>query len=112
MAETNSKKPKTHKIIVGIFCVALILVVTSAGIYYLSQPKSQPEASIDVVTNFNDDAWLKTKIVSYDDTGTTIEGEGYVNSLVKSRTYDGKACWIFSDNFTFTYTNGTVRDDF
>ncbi len=86
-------------------------MVAFVGIYYLNPPESQSKAT-DVVTNFSDGAWLKTKIVSYDDTGTVIDGQGYQTSNVKSGTYDGKACWILTENYTFTYTNGTIRDDF
>jgi hypothetical protein len=86
-------------------------MVSFAGIYYLAPPGSQPKAT-DVVTNFSDGAWSKTKIVSYDDTGTTIDGEGYEDSLITSGTYDGKPCWVLTNNFSFTYTDGTQRVDY
>ncbi len=105
-------KSKTSKIIIGIVCVTLLLVVVFAGLYFLKQPNPQPEGTPAVVTNFSDGAWLNTKIVSYDDTGTTIDGEGYQNSTVTSGTYAGKACWVLAENYTFAYTNGTAREDF
>jgi hypothetical protein len=111
MTKNTSNKIKTRKILFCIICVTLILVVSFAGIYYLTPPDSQLKAT-DVVTNFSDGAWSKTKIISYDDTGTTIDGEGYEDSLITSGTYDGKACWILTNNFTFTYTDGTQRVDY
>ncbi|MGD6805719.1 MAG: hypothetical protein ACQCN4_02030 [Candidatus Bathyarchaeia archaeon] len=105
-------KSKAFKIFLGFVCVALFVMGAFAAVYFLNQPNSQLHSEPAVVTNFSDGSWLNTKIVSYDDTGTTIDGEGYQNSTVTSGTYDGKACWVLAENYTFAYTNGTMREDF
>ncbi len=116
MAENKQVKIATKKsssyeiIIAAAVCVALILVATFVGVCYLMPSGNERKPSHSVVTNFSDGAWANYAIESYYETGAA-KGHGILNSTIAAGVHDEKVCWVYLENYTFTYNNGTVVND-
>jgi hypothetical protein len=70
----------------------------------------ESQSSNNVVTNFSDGAWANYAIESYNAAGVA-KGHGILNSTIAPGFYAEKACWVYLENYTFTYNNGTVVHD-
>ncbi len=107
-ASVEVKAKKSRKIILAAICIAVIILVSLAGIvYYLALPSQPPSVtSENIVTNFGDGVWANYIVKTYAENGTLVSTTTQ-NVSVMSGEYNGVACWLYVKNDTGIHENVT-----
>lgn len=104
----DSTKPmKINKLLIAVIAIIIIVATVSVTAYYcLPSQASKPDA----VTNFHDGAWANYSLSIFSSNGT-VASQGNMLASTAQGTYDGKECWIYKENVTYTSTDGAAISD-
>ncbi len=106
---TDLPKPKKfNKLLIIAVLVIVIVAIVSVSAYYCL-PSAAPSKP-DVVTNFREGAWANYSLTIYNPNGT-VKSSGNMMATTTSGTYDGKDCWVYAENVSYTSTDGAVIGD-
>jgi hypothetical protein len=96
-----------NKILIAAALIITIIVVVSVAAFYCL-PSQTPKP--DAVTNFHEGAWANYSLSIFNSNGT-VASTGNMMASTNKGTYDGKECWVYSENVSYTSTDGVAISD-
>lgn len=107
MTELSKPKKSNRLLIIAVIAIVIVAIVSVSAYYYLpSQTPSKP----DVVTNFREGAWANYSLSIYNTDGT-VKSSGNMMATTTSGSYNGKDCWVYVENVSYTSTDGAIIGD-
>jgi hypothetical protein len=102
-----TKPKKLNKLLIAAVLAIIIIAVLSVTAYYCL-PTQTPKPT--VVTNFHEGAWANYSLSIFNSNGT-VASNGNMMATTNQGTYNGKDCWVYVENVSYTSTDGTAIGD-